>query len=184
MIVLPEGLESPRDAKPLARAAGINLNHYDFCMTRSNAPLETTQPGIYVAGAFQGPKDVPESVTDASGAAALVSELLRKARDTQVKVRIYPKEKEIEKELRIGVFICFCGSNIGGVVDVPAVAGYAAGLENVVAVDTNLYSCAQNTQEAITEKIKVNGLNRVVVAACSPRQKRVCSNLLANRNFL
>ena len=169
MIVLPEGLESPKDAKLLAGAAGINLNHYDFCMTRSNAPLETTQPGIYVAGAFQGPKDVPESVTDASGAAALVSELLRKARDTQVKVRIYPEEKEIEKELRIGVFICFCGSNIGGVVDVPAVASYAAGLENVVAVDTNLYSCAQNTQEAITEKIKVNGLNRVVVAACSPR---------------
>ncbi|MBE9520068.1 MAG: FAD-dependent oxidoreductase, partial [Proteobacteria bacterium] len=120
-------------------------------------------------GAFQGPKDVPESVTDASGAAALVSELLCKARDTQVKVRIYPEEKEIEKELRIGVFICSCGSNIGSVVDVPAVAGYAAGLENVVAVDTNLYSCAQNTQEAITEKIKVNGLNRVVVAACSPR---------------
>lgn len=169
MIVLPEGLESPKDAKLLAEAARIDLNNYDFCMTSSYAPLETNRSGIFVAGAFQGPKDVPDSVTDASGAAALVSELLCKARDTQVKARIYPEEKEIEKELRIGVFICSCGSNIGGVVDVPAVARYVAGLENVVVVDTNLYSCAQNTQEAITEKIKVNQLNRVVVAACTPR---------------
>ncbi len=169
MIVLPEGLESPKDAKLLAGAARIDLNNYDFCMTSSYAPLETNRSGIFVAGAFQGPKDVPDSVTDASGVAALVSELLCKARDTQVKARIYPEEKEIEKELRIGVFICSCGSNIGGVVDVPALARYAAGLENVVAVDTNLYSCAQNTQEAITEKIKVNQLNRVVVAACTPR---------------
>ena len=169
MVVLAEGLESPEDAKSLAEAAGIDLNHYDFCSTRTFSPLETSRPGILVAGAFQGPKDVPESVTDASGAAALAAEALREVRGTEVKTKTYPVEIEIEEEPRIGVFVCSCGTNIGGVVDVQAAADYAATLENVVFTETNLYSCAQNSQEAITEKIKVNRLNRVVVAACTPR---------------
>ena len=169
LVVLPEGLESPEDSGRLADAAQVDLNRYDFCRTDLFRPLETSRPGIYVAGAFQGPKDVPESVTDASGAAALASEALFKARNSHIEVKTYPVETEIEQEVRIGVFVCFCGSNIGSVVDVREVAAYAATLENVVFTDTNLYSCAQNTQELIGAKIKENRLNRVVVAACSPR---------------
>jgi len=169
MVVLPEGLESPENAAFLARAVGIDLNQYDFCKTKIFSPLETSCQGIFVAGAFQAPKDVPESVTDASGAAALVAEELSQARNTMVKTKTYPDEIEIDETPRIGVFVCSCGSNIGGVVDVPDVARYAATLKDVVFTDTNLYSCAQNTQELITEKIRVNGLNRVVVAACTPR---------------
>jgi heterodisulfide reductase subunit A len=169
MVVLPEGLESPEDARPLSKAAGIDLNQYDFCRTQGFSPLETSRPGVFVAGAFQGPKDVPESVTDASGAAALAAEALSQARNTKVEVKVYPDEIEIRESARIGVFVCSCGSNIGGVVDVQDVADYAATLENVVFTDTNLYSCAQNTQELITTKIKENRLNRVVVAACTPR---------------
>jgi heterodisulfide reductase subunit A len=169
MVVLPEGLESPESAASLARVAGIELNHYDFCKTNIFSPLETSHQGILVAGAFQSPKDVPESVIDASGAAALVSEALSQVRNTRVETKIYPDEIEIDETPRIGVFVCSCGSNIGGVVDVPAVARYAATLKDVVFIDTNLYSCAQNTQELITEKIRANGLNRVVVAACTPR---------------
>ena len=92
MVVLPEGLESPQDAGSLARAAGIELNHYDFCKTHPFGPLETSRPGIFVAGAFQGPKDVPESVTDASGAAALAAEALCAARNTRIRVKAYPEE--------------------------------------------------------------------------------------------
>jgi len=169
MVVLPEGLESPRDAKALAQVSGIELNHYDFCGTPPFSPLQTTRPGIFVAGAFQGPKDVPESVTDASGAAALCAEVLKEVRGTRVETKTYPAEIDTEEESRIGVFVCSCGTNVGGVVDVQAVADYAATLDNVVYTDTNLYSCAQNTQETITEKIKENRLNRVVVAACTPR---------------
>jgi len=169
MVVLPEGLEAPRDAQALARATGIDLNHYDFCSTRAFSPLQTTRPGIFVAGGFQGPKDVPESVTDASGSAALAAEALKEVRGTEVETKTYPDEIEIEDEPRIGVFVCSCGTNIGGVVDVQAVADYAATLDNVVFADMNLYSCAQNTQEDITEKIKGNRLNRVVVSACTPR---------------
>jgi heterodisulfide reductase subunit A len=169
MVVLPEGLESPLGADSLAKAMEIDLNHYDFCKTNTFSPLETTRPGVFVAGAFQGPKDVPESVTDASGAAALAAQALSHVRNTRVAVKTYPDEIEIEEEPRIGVFVCFCGSNIGGVVNVPEVSDYAATLDNVVFTDTNLYSCAQNTQELISEKIKENRLNRVVVAACTPR---------------
>ena len=169
MVVLPEGLESPSDAKPLAEAAGIHLNHYDFCSTKTFSPLQTSRPGVFVAGAFQGPKDVPESVTDASGAAALAAEALMEVRGMAVEAKTYPAEREIEEEPRIGVFVCSCGSNIGGVVDVQLLADYAAPLENVVYTETNLYSCAQNTQEEITRKIEENRLNRVVVAACTPR---------------
>ena len=169
MVVLPEGLESPEDAGSLAKAAQIDLDHYDFCKTHPFGPLETSRPGIFVAGAFQGPKDVPDSVTDASGAAALAAEALSPARNSNIEVKAYPVEIEIEEEPRIGVFVCFCGSNIGSVVDVREVASYAATLDNVVFTDTNLYSCAQNTQELITAKIKENRLNRVVVAACTPR---------------
>ncbi|MBW1863694.1 MAG: FAD-dependent oxidoreductase, partial [Deltaproteobacteria bacterium] len=153
----------------LAKAAGIELNQYDFCKTNTFSPLESSRPGIFVAGAFQGPKDVPESVTDASGAAGLAAEALSQVRNTKITVKEYPEEIEVGEEPRIGVFVCFCGSNIGAVVDVPAVADYASTLDNVVYFETNLYSCAQNTQELITEKIKEHGLNRVVVAACTPR---------------
>ncbi len=169
LVVLPEGLESPQDAQALAQAAGIELNHYDFGCTATFTPLETTRPGVFVAGAFQAPKDVPESVTDASGAAALAAKALQAARGTQVETKTYPPEVEPPEESRLGVFVCACGTNIGGVVDVPAVAEYAATLDNVVFVDTNLYSCAQGTQELITEKIQMQGLNGVVVAACTPR---------------
>jgi heterodisulfide reductase subunit A2 len=169
MVILPEGLESPEDAGSLSEATRIDLNHYDFCRTDLFRPLETSRRGVYVAGAFQGPKDVPDSVTDASGAAALASEALLKARNSLIEVKTYPVENEIGEEVRIGVFVCFCGSNIGSVVDVREVAAYAGTLENVVFTDTNLYSCAQNTQELISAKIKENRLNRVVVAACSPR---------------
>jgi heterodisulfide reductase subunit A len=169
MVVLPEGLESPDSADSLAKALKIDLDHYEFCKTHPFSPLETSRAGIFVAGAFQGPKDVPESVTDASGAAALAAEALSEVRNTKVEVKTYPDEIETGEKPRIGIFVCYCGSNIGGVVDVQEVANDSKALKNVVYTDTNLYSCAQNTQELITEKIKENRLNRVVVAACTPR---------------
>lgn len=169
LVVLAEGLEAPEDASRLARAAGIALNRYDFSQTTAFEPLLASRPGVFVAGAFQGPKDVPESVTDASGAASLAAGLLRAARNSRVTQKTYPPELAPGEEPRVGVFVCSCGTNIGGVVDVRAVADYAAALPGVVFTDLNLYSCAQGTQAAIAEKIQASGVNRVVVAACTPR---------------
>lgn len=170
IVVLAVGLEPPRSAKELARAAGIKLNHHGFCETHEFSPTVTTRPGIYVAGAFQSPKDIPESVMQASGSAALAAGLLADVRGTLVeKKELDPERNVTGEEPRIGVFVCHCGVNIGGVADVPGIKEYAQGLDNVVFTEESVYACSRDSQEKIKEKIKEHNLNRVVVAACTPR---------------
>lgn len=170
MVVLSQGLEAPDDAAQLAQAAGIELNEYHFAQTDTYTPLLTSRPGVYVIGAFQGPKDIPDSVTQAAGAAALCAGQLAAARSSETIKATYPDERDISnEEARIGVFVCHCGINIGGVVDVPAVADYAKGLPGVVYSTANLYSCSQDTQSLLVETIHKYNLNRLVVAACTPR---------------
>lgn len=171
MVVLSVGLEAPADAKNLSEITGFALNSYDFCKTETFAPLLTTKPGVFVAGAFQGPKDIPESVTQSSAAAGLASGLIKSDRGKAIIHKTYPEEKVLGKddEVRIGVFVCHCGINIGSVVDVPGVEKYTEGMEGVVYHAQSLYSCSQDAQEVIKEKIREHNLNRIVVAACSPR---------------
>jgi heterodisulfide reductase subunit A len=171
LVVLSVGLESPKDAKKIADITKINLNKYDFCATNGFNPLQTSQDGIVVAGAFQGPKDIPESVTQSSAAASLTAAALRKVRGKGVELKTYPEEQVVaaDDEARIGVFVCHCGINISSVVDCAAVANYAGDMKNVTYYTENLYSCSQDAQEVIKKKIKEHKLNRVVIAACSPR---------------
>lgn len=169
LAVLSIGLESSRKAEELAEAMEIRLNDYRFCQTSDLSPIKTNREGIFVAGAFQGPKDIPETVTQSSGAVALASSLLASERGTLVEEHSYPEELPIEDEPRIGVFVCHCGINIAGVVDVQAVKEYAKTLPNVVYAEQNFYSCSQDNQENIKNMIKEHHLNRVVVTACSPR---------------
>jgi len=170
MVVLSVGLDAPTDAGKLAAIGGFALNRYDFCRTSTFAPLESSSPGVYVAGAFQGPKDIPESVTQAAAAAGIATGRLKTQRGTGVILKSYPTEKTADAEApRIGVWICHCGINISGVVDVHKVTDYAGQMENVVYFNDSMYSCSQDAQETIKEKIKEHKLNRVVIAACSPR---------------
>ena len=170
LVVLSIGLEPPKGAEELANGLGIELNKYGFCKTDSFLPVETSKPGIFVCGAFQGPKDIPETVMQASAAAASASASLSSVRNSLVKKKEYPPERDIRGEPpRIGVFVCHCGINISGVVNVPEVKEYAASLPNVVYAEANLYTCSQDTQEQIKEAIKEHNLNRVVVVSCTPR---------------
>ncbi len=171
MVILSVGLESPKDAQKISDITKVELNKYDFCKTESFTPLETSQDGIVVAGAFQGPKDIPESATQASGAAALAASILKKQRGKGTVNKEYPDELAVteEDEVRIGVFVCHCGINISSVVDCPDVADDAGKMENVTYYTENLYSCSQDAQEQIKQTIKDKKLNRVVIAACSPR---------------
>jgi heterodisulfide reductase subunit A len=171
MVVLSIGLDAPKSAGELAKIADFELNKYDFCKTGSFAPLNTTRPGVFVAGAFQGPKDIPESVTQSSAAAGIASALIKQQRGAGVVHKSYPDEQAVteEDEVRIGVFVCRCGINISGTVDVPNVVDYAGHMENVVFFSDSLYSCSQDAQEVIKDKIKKHRLNRIVMAACSPR---------------
>ena len=170
MVVLSIGMLPPKNIEKLADVLGIELNQYNFCETQTFAPMSTSKPGIFVCGAFSAPKDIPESVAQASGAAAKAMSIIASARGTQVTARSYPPERDVLGEPpRIGVFICHCGINIGGVVNVPEVVEYAKTLPNVVYAEANVYTCSQDTQKLIKEKIVQNKLNRVVVASCTPR---------------
>jgi heterodisulfide reductase subunit A len=169
-IVLSIGLQIDPKTIALAQNLDIELTEGNFCKTDTFEPVETSCKGIYVCGAFQGPKDIPQSVIDASAAAASAGAALSPARDTQTqKPEVIPETNIFGERPRIGVFVCRCGINIAGVVDVPAVSNYAATLPYVEYFTDNLYSCAQDTQETITQIIKQKKLNRVVVAACTPK---------------
>ena len=170
MVVLSVGLETPPDLIDLARSLEIDLTDGNFCQTSSFSPVATSRDGIFVSGAFQSPKDIPQSVIDASAAACAAGEILSSSRHTMTKTKeLIPETNVVGERPRIGVFVCKCGINIAGIVDVPSVRDYAANLPYVDYVTDNLYTCSQDTQDIMTQIIRDNNLNRIVVAACTPR---------------
>ncbi len=174
LVVLSVGMKPGSGLADLASRLWIDQNQFGFCETDRLAPLASSAPGIFVAGAFQEPKDIPESVAQASAAAASAMELLVRGRNTLTKRHEYPPERDItDEEPRIGVFICHCGHNIASVVDVATVAEQAATLPNVIHSDTDLFTCSDTSQARIRDLILQHRLNRVVVASCSPRTHEV-----------
>ena len=170
MIVLSVGLQTSPEVVQMAKKLNIELTEGNFCATSTFEPVETSRPGIFVCGAFQGPKDIPQSVVDSSAAAAAVGEILAQGRNTCTKQpEVVPEVNVVGERPRIGVFVCRCGINIAGVVDVPGVADYAATLPYVEYATDNIYSCSQDTQDTMAQIIKQKKLNRVVVAACTPK---------------
>jgi heterodisulfide reductase subunit A len=170
MVVLSIGLSAPIDSSKLASIFGIELNKYDFAITKPFDPFHTKRKGIYVAGTFTGPKDIPETVAQASGVAAEASSFLSDVRNQIISKRKYPEEIDVSnKPVRVGVFICHCGTNIGGFLNVPSVVEFAKTLPNVVYAEEGLYACSQDSQDHIKKMIKEHKINRVVVASCSPR---------------
>jgi heterodisulfide reductase subunit A len=170
MVVLSVGLGIRDEAISLAKKLNIDLNHYQFAKAGGLDPVRSSRPGIYVCGAFTEPKDIPTSVIEASAAAGKVGTRLADSRWTLTKTKELPAEIDVKGEPpRIGVFVCCCGTNIAGFVDVPAVVEFAKTLPNVVYAEQNLFSCSQDTQSQISATIKEHRLNRVVVTACTPK---------------
>jgi heterodisulfide reductase subunit A len=170
MVVLSVGMQAHKEVIELAQRLDVDMTPGNFAQTDTFTPVATSRPGIFACGAFQGPKDIPQSVVDASASAAAVGEILSVARNTETKVpEVVPETNVVNERPRVGVFVCHCGINIAGVVDVQAVRDYAADLPYVEYVTNNLYSCSQDTQETMTQIIKQKKLNRVVVAACTPK---------------
>jgi heterodisulfide reductase subunit A-like polyferredoxin len=171
LVVLSVGMEQRAATQELADIVGIQLNQHGFCQTNPFHPVETTRPGVFVCGAFAEPKDIPDSVIEAGGAAAAALATIGQARGTLVKPAEYPPETPVmpEDKPRIGVFICSCGSNIAGVVDVAEVTDYAATLPNVAHAENTMYTCSADSLKLIQERIREKGLNRVIVSSCTPR---------------
>ena len=170
IIVLSVGLQVPESTVDLAKRLDVDLNKYKFAITDTFAPVETSRPGVYACGVFQEPKDIPSSVIEASAAACLAGGRLNQARNTLTKSVELPEEIDLTGEApRIGVFVCNCGVNIAGVVDVGMLEEYAKTLPHVVYAGQNLFTCSQDSQEEMKAFIKEHRLNRIVVAACTPK---------------
>ncbi|MFZ5632420.1 MAG: FAD-dependent oxidoreductase [Bacillota bacterium] len=169
LVVLSVGLKPPREAGALAGAVGVELDEFGFCEA-GELPGATTRPGVFVAGTFAGPKDIPETVIDGSAAAGYVSRMLSDSRGKLTRSKTFAPEKDTSgEEPRVGVFVCNCGINIGSVIDVPAVVKYAGGLKGVAFAEEFLFACAQDSIEKIKGRVQSLQLNRVVVASCTPR---------------
>jgi heterodisulfide reductase subunit A-like polyferredoxin len=171
MLVLSIGIEPPQNVKALVDTVGIDLNEHGFARHEPFKPVESSREGVLICGAFAEPKDIPDSVVEAGGAAASALALIGRARGTQIEPAAYPCEQEISlaDEPRIGCFVCSCGNNIAGVIDVAAVTAYAAMLPGVVHAENTTYTCSADSLTLIQERIEEHGLNRVIVASCTPR---------------
>ncbi|HPA45910.1 MAG TPA: NAD(P)-binding protein [bacterium] len=170
LVVLSVGLEPSSSLRQQAQSWDVDLNPWGFAQSRELAPLDSSRSGIYVGGIFQEPKDIPDTVMQASAAAARAMSLLASARGSATRTKIYPRERDITDEPpRVGVFVCHCGSNIASVVDVEAVVESARRLPYVVYADHNIYTCADDSQDNMKRIIREQGINRVVVASCTPR---------------
>ncbi|MBY8992869.1 MAG: hypothetical protein KGD58_19180, partial [Candidatus Lokiarchaeota archaeon] len=170
---LASPLVPSKGTRELAEILGIELDHYDFFKEKSyfNKSLSSKE-GIFLCGFCQGPMDIPETVSDASGVASQVANLLKEVKFTEVKDKVYEIPEKIVNptdEPRVGVLICWCGINIGKYVDVPAVRDYIKTLPHVVHCEDNLYSCSSDSQTRIKEMIAEHNLNRFIVASCTPR---------------
>jgi heterodisulfide reductase subunit A len=170
LVVLATGAAPPAGLAGLAKVLGVGVGPDGFALA------EGAPPGVFVAGSAGGPKDIPDSVVEAGAAAARSMERVTERRWAA------PEEGaplDASGEPRVGVFLCDCGSNIAGTVDVAGVTQYALTLPNVAHAEEVRFACAANTQADIAKKIVEKRLNRLVVAACSPKThegtfKRVC----------
>ena len=170
MVVLSVGSEPPPKAVALAEDMQIELNEYGFCKTDKFEPVDTSRPGVFGAGAFATPKEIAETVMDASGAAARCMALLSGKSGTETTQTEYPPERDVSQaEPRVGVFACTCHPTIDTVVDVEAVLAAAAKWPGVVHAEVLPYGCLPGGPEAIRRAIREHDLNRVVIGACTPR---------------
>ncbi len=171
LVVLSVGVQVSNQVKNLAERLEVDLDDFGFAETQTFTPVATNRQGVFVCGAFGGPKDIPETVSEASGAAGAAASKLAASRGTQITPETYPEPRALpaDEDLKVGVFVCHCGINIAAVVDVQNVAEYAKELPGVTYANNVLYACSQDNQEKMREIIAAEGLNRVVVASCSPR---------------
>ncbi len=172
MVVLANAVTAPVGLEKLARKLGISIDEDGFVQVQEceGGLIVTTRTGIYTAGCVSGPKDIPDSVAEGSGAAGLALSHLSSRCWPEPEIQLGDKKgKVLDNQPRVGVFVCHCGSNIAGVIDVKKVVAFAEELPLVVHADDQMFSCAGNTQQDIAEVISRERINRVVIAACSPK---------------
>ena len=170
MVVLSTGFRPARPTVQLAKILGIELNQHNFAETGNFDPVATNVKGIYVCGVFESPKDIPETMVQAGAAACMAAKNLDGvSANKDAKVDDPPERNIAGEPPRIGVFVCDCGANIGGAIDVDQVVEAAAGYPNVVVSKMMGHGCGHDALSNMRATISKENLNRVVVGACSPR---------------
>ncbi|MGQ9921628.1 MAG: FAD-dependent oxidoreductase [Desulfobacca sp.] len=170
MAILAVGLQPPADGASLAHAWGLPRNQHYFLATTPGSQILSPRSGIFLCGTTQEPMDIADTVTTAGAAAASVSQLLaladRRLEETPPVPRPTPADLQ---QPRIGVFLCHCGTNIAGVLDLTTLAAAVAQLPGVVHVEDELFACSLEATKHLADIIRAKHLNRIVVAACTPR---------------
>lgn len=170
MVVLSTGFKTSEDTRILATKMGLELNDDFFPVTDGFNPVATTKPGVYVAGTFASPKDIPDTMVQASAAACMAGADLPGCEKKPAEEDEANHERDISKEEpKVGVFICDCGENIGGVIDVERLVKHASVLPHVAVAKAEGHGCSRLSMENIRQTIEEEQLNRVVIGGCSPR---------------
>ncbi|MGA8179926.1 MAG: FAD-dependent oxidoreductase, partial [Desulfobacterales bacterium] len=169
LVVLSSGFKPSEGFADLSARLGLAVNPYGFLTTEFDEPVSTSRPGVFVCGGIEAPKDIPETVIQAGAAAAEAAILISNARNTETVAQETVAEIPIEAVPRVGVFVCHCGTNIAGVVDIENVVAAVKKFPHVVFATDFMFTCSTETQQNIVDLIKKHRLNRVVVAACSPK---------------
>ena len=176
MVVLSVGMKPSGEKREFFDKIGVKTDKYGFLWTNELDAPKTSLDGILACGASAGPKDIPETVVEASAAASEAFKASSGAIYGREEYGIYFKKEEervfrdVSREpVRVGVFLCHCGKNIGEYVDVKKAVEYAKTLPGVEYATDFMYSCSVDSQKVMAERIKKYNLNRVVVASCTPR---------------
>ena len=174
MVVLATGFRVSEEVRATAVMLGIELNTHNFAKTSSFDPVATSRPGIYVCGMFESPKDIPETMIQASAAACRAAQHAPQVANAEDDDDIYPAPRDVSgEEAKVGVFICDCGENIGGLVNVTDLAAYAATLPGVALAEAVGHGCSRESLSRIQQAIGTRGINRVVIGGCSPRTHEI-----------
>jgi heterodisulfide reductase subunit A len=170
MVVLSTGFRIGDQARELAATCGIDINENNFPVTPGLNHVETSRPGIYMAGTFQAPKDIPETMVQASAAACMAGKDVAPVDKEESEAPLLPPERNtVGEEARVGVFICDCGENIGGVLDVKSLVERVSAHAHVVVAQAEGHGCSRASMDHIRQTIEEQGVNRVVIGGCSPR---------------
>jgi len=168
LVVLSVGQTPSPRFQELSQILGLELNRWGFVRTKSLSPVETSRDGIYVCGSAAAPKDITDTLAEASAAACQVSKLLSSQRNRSIVKRTFPEEIDLsEEDTRIAIFLCRCGEEISSAVDTGELVEFAKALSGVVHIEEVPYLCLNGAIEEMTERIKDERANRVIIAGCS-----------------